>query len=607
MDFDPKQYPDEPGVYRMLSAEGRVLYIGKALSLRKRLSQYFQEHRHDGRYQLDLLLPKVNRVEVIVTRDERDALVLENQLIKMEKPRYNIRLKDDKTYPYVRLSKDDFPRVEISRTTGEREYENFGPFVNVGHASKLVELLTCTYGLRRCPPVPLKKLKRPCLYAQIGQCSAPCVDDISREDYADTVAKARKILSGKTGSAIAEAKDSMSIAAENLDYEKAAHWRDVIRALESFQRGALKDSGRRGRIDIFSCVHVRGWMIIAVLGVRDGIFAEAECYQEKALEAWESLFPSFAMEVYNRREIPEMIVSDAGESFDALTDVLSDRAGSPVNIHHPKRGELRNWLVMARQNARAEASCRTTTGGLGVSEEYLEAVRDETGLARVPKRVIALDISHHGGENPVGSVVVFVNGEPDNTLYRHYKLKREAGVEGDARDLGEVLGRYLKRLSPDDVPDAILLDGAKVQLDEGCRVLKEADLEPQGRLMAISKGEGRRSGLESLHMPNQKTRSLEELPVSMRLWTHMRDEAHRYANRLREKRSHQSRLASPFSKLPGIGPKAEKILRATFGTLPRMLNSRPEEVDELKGINKNQKELLKFLITENRKDSDESD
>ena len=191
--FDPRAYPDCPGIYRMLSADSQTLYIGKAQNLGKRLAQYFQG-RHDGRYQIDLLLPQVAQVEVIATASERDALVLENQLIKRYKPKYNIRLKDDKTYPYIRLSKDEFPRIEMSREREDSGYEYFGPFTAAGTASRLVEFISTHNGLRRCPGVPLKKLERACLYAQIGQCSAPCIGKVEVAAYSQEVEQARKIL-----------------------------------------------------------------------------------------------------------------------------------------------------------------------------------------------------------------------------------------------------------------------------------------------------------------------------------------------------------------------------------------------------------------------------
>ncbi len=600
-EFRALTYPNLPGVYRMVSASGKALYIGKARDLRKRLSQYFQAH-HDGRFQLDLLLPQVAGVEVIVTESERDALVLENQLIKREKPKFNIRLKDDKTYPYIRLSKDEFPRIEVSRERDERNYDSFGPFTLVAAANRLVELIATWYGLRRCPGLPLKRLSRPCLYAQIGQCGAPCVGRVAAGDYAAAVEQARVLLKGGTKKAADEARALMARASGELNFEKAAYWRDMAHALAGFERRGIKDRPAGENLDAVACSHRRGWFMIAVAQVRGGLLCGSEVLQERAMAEWPAVLASFLMEYYSHREIPPLVaVDEAGEGLEDVEKVLSDRAGHAVRVHPLPRGGSGQWLVLARQNARAELSCREATGELGESGEYLERIRQELGLPAPPRRAIALDASIFGREEPVGGVVVFEAGRPAKAGYRHFRVRAGAG---DPDFIGEVLERYLKRFAKDALPDAILIDGGLLQLDAAARALERAGHEPDQRLLAFAKGVERRSGAERLHIygvAGVKTRA--ELPVSMRFLSEMRDEAHRFARRLGARRMANSRLGASFSRLPGIGPKSARVLRERFANLDELFKAAPEVIEALQGLGKSQKALLRRLILDQRESS----
>lgn len=598
--FEPKAYPELPGIYRMQDDEGKTIYIGKALDLRKRLSQYFQG-RHDGRYQLDLLVQYVANIEVITTKDERDALVLENQLIKREKPKYNIRLKDDKTYPYIRLSKDAFPRIEVSREKGEKEYEYFGPYTVVSTASLLVEFIATQYGLRRCPGIPLIMLDRPCLYAQIGQCSAPCIKKIDQEEYMQQVLAAKKLLKGQSSKAIQDAKQKMEHASEEMNYELAAHYRDQWKALQNFERGSILEGGSHQNADIISCIEYHGWFIIVALQVKTGKLWNHETFQIRALAAWEDELSSFLLEFYSYREIPPLIVIDEDSAnFDALSAILNDRSSTKTEIRQPKRGELKSWLTMARQNARAELSCRDVTGELD-GQEYLARIQHELSLPKIPTKAIAIDAAIFGLEEAVGSVVTFKDGKMDKQNYRKFKMKYSRGGDGDIYYIQEILTRYLNK---NQCPNLILIDGGQAQLKAAAETLLNLGLKPDHSLLAISKGDGRRSGRECIHIWNDhKQYYLEDLPISMRFWTEMRDEAHRFANQFNAKRIRNKRLSSPFKKIPGIGPKTEKVLRDYYGSMKEMLKADIESLEHI-SINKRQKNMLKHWILANRPESD---
>ncbi|MBF0198117.1 MAG: excinuclease ABC subunit UvrC [Planctomycetes bacterium] len=601
-EFIPKAYPEVPGVYRMISDSGEVLYVGKAKNLRKRLSQYFQS-QNDGRYQIDLLITKVVQVETIGTRDEKDALILENQLIKRDKPKYNIRLKDDKTYPYIRLSKDEYPRIEVSRQKGDPQYEYFGPYTQSYMASRLVEFISTRYGLRRCPGVPMKTLEKPCLYAQIGQCCAPCVIGKPVMDYCERLSQARRLLAGHTGGLIREAKENMELASEQMNYEMAAHYRDIWKALQGFEKGTILEGGKHESVDVIACIQQRGWNIISILQVRGGVLWNSDHFQQRSMSLWREELPTFLLEYYSHREVAKLIsVDDDFEEREDLIGILRDRSGVPCDIRQPKRGELKSWLSMARQNARAEMSCLEATGELD-GTEYLERVQRELDLPKLPKKCIALDAAIFSLEEPVGSVVSFLDGKANKKAYRKFKIKQYAAGSGDVYYIEEILRRYLKRCDEESWPDIILIDGGQLQLDAASKVLLEYTNSQSSCLLALSKGEARKSGDELLHIQGRsQPLSLNELPVSMRLWTEMRDEAHRTVNQFISKRMINKRMLSPFSKIPGIGPKSEKVLREHYGTMRDMLLSEPESVMKVKGLNKNQKEMIKYWIMANAKE-----
>jgi len=593
--FDPKFYPEDSGVYRMISASDEIIYVGKAKNLRKRLSQYFIGG-HDGRFQIDFLVKQTVRVETITTPDEHDALVLENQLIKREKPKYNIRLKDDKTYPYIRLSKDDFPRIEVSRQREDADYHYFGPYTQVSTATHLVEFISTQYGLRRCPGIPLKKLDRACLYAQIGQCSAPCVDKVSNISYQEAVQSARRLLKGYTKKALKEAKIKMEEASAALNFEKAAHYRDTWKALESFEHRSVLEGGLHLSFDILSCIQHKTWNVIALLQIRDGRLWNNECFQQRALQLWSEELPSFLIELYSHREAPKKIYVD--EELDAkekLSELLSQRSGYKVEVSQPLRGELRSWLSMARQNAKAEVSCREATGHLE-DETYLERIAAELRLPHLPKLAIALDCANFSLEEPVGTIVVFRDGKIAKKDYRKFKVRGDYGDKGDLAAVEEVLERYLKR-SEEHWPDLILIDGGIQQLAVAAQVLSRLKHTPDRSLLAISKGEKRKRGEEQVHIFGEtKPLLFEQLPISMRFLTELRDEAHRTSNLFNGQRLLGQRLKNPFLAIPTIGAKTAKILRQTYGTLQNFEQAKPESLDALSAINVRQRKMLKVWI-----------
>lgn len=576
----------------MLDGNRKVIYIGKAQSLRRRLAQYFLQ-KGDGRFQIDLLLKDVEKVEIIVTSSERDALILENQLIKREKPRYNIRLKDDKTYPYIRISKDEFPRIDLSREKNDANYDYFGPYTQVGLANRLVEWISSQYGVRRCPGIPLKMLDRPCLYAQVGQCSAPCVKKIDADHYNRDVRKGHDLLKGRKGNLAQEAKQLMEEASERLDYETAVIYRDLYQSLKHFENISVMEGGRHSEFDILSVVSRHGWDIIAWIQVRGGELWSSETFQRRSLVGWEDDADSFLMELYSHRDIPKRIVLDFElKNRELLAGMLSERAGFNVQCHLPQRGELRSWLSVARQNARAEASCREATGDLKGGEEYLQRIQIECNLSNLPTWAIAIDCANFSKEEPVGSVVSFRDGRPDKQGYRKFKVRGDRGEQGDIFHIEEVLERFLSGLK-DSWPDLILIDGAWPQVLAARRSIERLKSLYEVDLVGISKDDQRRSGNETLHFwPTRRSLNLEETPISMPFLTELRDEAHRTSNLHNAKRLSKSRFSDPLEKLPGIGPKASHLIRQHLGSIEGLMAASDQEILNLKGLNKRQKSMI---------------
>lgn len=600
--FNPLSFPESPGVYRMLDSESNVIYIGKAINLRKRLSQYFKGG-HDGRYQFHLLLRDVETVEVVTVGSEKDALILENQMIKREKPRYNIRLKDDKTYPYIRLSKDKFPRVEVSRERGDDDYDVFGPYTSPATAHRLVELISRQFGVRRCPGIPLALLERECLYAQIGQCSAPCVGKVSEDSYSKDVDRARGLLSGKTKSMIRDSKEQMEMASERLDFEQAAYFRDLWKALRQFERGGVIEGGGHDELDVISCASQGGWHLVALIQVRNGELWSHENFEVRAIESWEEQAGSFIVELYSHRSPSSRIVVDFDlNEINLISQLLNERADRSVVVTQPQRGMLRSWLTLARQNARAELSCRRATGSFDESG-YLEIVQKECRLPNLPKMAIALDCANFSKEEPVGTVVVFRNGKADKKSYRKFKVRGDIAELGDIHHIEEVLGRYLKRFAQEQWPDAILIDGGREQLAAAARAITKLGRAPDRALIAISKGDQRKSGDEQLHFfGDDETLDLKTAPLSMPLWTELRDEAHRTSNSFNGRRLKSSRLKDPFAKLPGIGSVSAKRLRSVFGSMSNFLSSDAMMITNVKGLSRRQKETLLAYHRSNQQD-----
>lgn len=590
LSFDPRRQPSAPGVYLMKDDAGAVLYVGKAKDLRKRLRSYLQAGR-DGRAQIRFLLERADHVETIVTDTEKEALLLENTLIKEHRPRYNIDLRDDKTFISLRLDlREEFPAFEIVRRVRVDGARYFGPFTSAAAVRDTLKEIHRVFPLRRYPMARCRRRSRPCLFHQVGQCSAPCHGRISREDYLRLVGGAIALLEGREAEVVALLRCRMAEEAEAFHYEAAARLRDQIRAIE--QTVERQKAVRYGAVDqdVIGLHRAGGEVEIVVLFVRQGRLAGRRSYNLDWLIEEDRLLEEFLLRYYGR-DVPipdEVLLPLPIEGAAALTDWLSERRGRRVRLHLPQRGGRVELLALAARNA--EEAWRERGSRREAREELLEELRRRLHLSRLPQRMECFDISTLHGQSTVGSMAVIVNGEPAPAEYRHFRLRTVAGTD-DYASLCEVLGRRLRRgMAEQSLPDFILIDGGRGQLGVIGVLLEELGLAQvidvagiaKSRVKANVRGKVVERSEERLFLPGRSNPvTLPHGSPALFLLERLRDEAHRFAVTYHRKLRGRDQVASALTTIPGIGPQRRKALLRHFGSVGRL---RTATLDELRAV-----------------------
>jgi excinuclease ABC subunit C len=585
--FDHKQYlaalPKRPGVYRMFGADQELLYVGKARSLKDRVSHYFAASNVDPKVQA--LVQQISAIEVTVTNSETEALLLEYNLIKAHKPRFNIVLKDDKSFPYIQLCAGHrFPRLAFyrgPRSAGERF---FGPFPNAGAVRDTLNQLQKLFRIRNCRDSFFANRSRPCLQHQIGRCSAPCVGLITREAYAQDMASAVKVLEGRSDEVTSELQGRMEEAAARLEFERAAQIRDQLAALQRVQSQQFITAEGEGDVDIFAIVGEGGDFAVSVMLVRGGRNLGTTSYFPRAAlaEPHEAL-ASFVMQYYGNDVPPEVLLGNRIEEAAALAEALSARAGHPVAVRHPQRGLAVRWVELTRENATQALRMRfAQRQGM---DGMLSDLARELDLPEAPQRLECFDISHTGGEGTVASCVVF---GPEGPLKKEYRRFNITGVApgDDYGALRQALERRYRHVRDGEVPppDVLLIDGGIGQISGVHEVLAGlgfADLT----LVGVAKGPERRAGQERLFVYGLERAVVPEAhgPAS-RLIQRIRDEAHRFAitghRRRRARRYHESVLEA----VPGLGPAKRRALLKHFGGLQGIMRAGVADLTQVSGI-----------------------
>ena len=594
--FDAKAFlatlPELPGVYRMLDAEGKVLYVGKAKSLKKRVASYFRENLPSPR--IALMVRQIARVETTVTRSEGEALLLENNLIKRLAPRYNILFRDDKSYPYIVITRDEAPRLGFFRGTPDRRDDYFGPFPSSSAVRESIALLQRMFRLRTCEDSVFQNRSRPCLLYQIKRCSGPCVGLVSADDYARDVRYAALFLNGRQQEVIGRLGEAMQDAVAELAFEKAAVLRDQIQSLRRVQEKQYVESVKGEDVDILAVLSEDGLVCVNLAMVRGGrhLGDRAHFPSNAAGSDPAEVLTAFLYQHYANHPAPERLYLNVAVTDEELAPTLSETAGHGVRLSTARQAMHKAWVEMAEQNASLAIRARRSL--LTRQEGRIEALRVALALDAADDaeeegemRVESFDISHLQGESTVASCVVFHGSGMRKSDYRRFNIK---GVEpGDdyAAIRQAVLRRYEKIAVGDGVaPSLILIDGGKGQLAVAVDALEELGLAHLP-IVGVAKGEARKPGLETLIFADG--REPVQLPMdhpALHLIQEIRDEAHRFAVSGHRAQRSKTRRTSRLDEIVGIGPQRRKALIAHFGGLQGIAAADIEQLSGVPGISR---------------------
>ncbi|MEJ2721898.1 MAG: excinuclease ABC subunit UvrC [bacterium] len=588
LETEAAKLPREPGVYLFKDDKGRVIYVGKAKELRTRVRSYFREGG-DGRHQIRFLLARAVDLDYIVTGTEQEALILENNLIKKHRPRYNIFLKDDKTYVNVRLNVDHpFPRFTVVRRPRKDKAKYFGPYASAGSVRATLRMLGRVFPMRTCSDAELAGRQRPCLYYHIKRCSGPCVGLVDEQTYKDTVAKAVMFLKGRGDDLIKSLKDKMDLESAERRYEAAARTRDQLMALQRTLEKQRITSPQEAERDIFGVFRERERMVVQVLFVRDWQLSGGSSYYfDNATLPTGDHLSSFINQYYQGGAVvpAEIVVSDEIEDKRALESYLRTRREGPVKIIRPRRGERRDMMDLAVKNARAAFEDRGRSDRV---KRELEELQDLLELASYPRRIECFDVSNLQGRQAVASRVTFIGGEPAKTLYRHYRVRTVEGSD-DYAMMAEVLERRLARgVREGDLPDLLVVDGGRGQLNVARNILDRLGIEDLGVLgiaKVKEKGKRRIRGKERIFMPQlPEPILLDGDSGALHLLQRIRDEAHRFAITHHKKLRSKAFGESILDDIPGVGPVLKRRLLAAFGSVAGLRRASAAELSSVQGV-----------------------
>jgi excinuclease ABC subunit C len=596
--FDPQPILDSlpllPGVYRYYDSKGEVLYVGKAKQLKKRVASYFQKTNVSSR--IRLMVSHIARIETTVTRSEAEALLLENNLIKSLRPRYNILFRDDKSYPYIVFTGESFPRLTYYRGTPNRQHQYFGPYPNSYAAKESIQLLQKIFRIRTCEDSVFNNRTRPCLLHQIHRCTAPCVKLISEADYQADIRNAVLLLQGRHQEVEQTLRGAMEGAAEAQHYEQAAALRDQLRALHTVQQKQFVEStGGATDADIIALAQQDGMVCVNLAMVRGGRhLGDKSFFPDHAEDLTANeIVQAFIAQHYLSRSVPPLLVLDAECDDETLAQLLSEQAGHAVKISTATAGDRKQWLEMGQRNALLAVQQRAMQqSGQRLRLDKLREFLDMPDLQRIE----CFDISHTMGEATQASCVVYENLNMLSSQYRRYNI---SGVTpgDDYAAMRQALTRRYQKLAEDGQkedrarPDLILIDGGLGQLHTAMDVMHELGLNDLA-LVGVAKGEERKAGLEQLIFPDGTAKQLRSDDPALHLIQQIRDEAHRFAiNGHRAKRG-KARTASSLEEISGVGDKRRRSLLTHFGGLREVAQASVEQLCQVEGISKSLAEKI---------------
>jgi excinuclease ABC subunit C len=589
--FDPKTFlkslTHRPGIYRMLNAKGKVIYVGKAGDLRKRVSSYFSRKPTDAK--TASMMQVVEGVEVTVTNTETEALILEFNLIKEHKPRFNVILRDDKSYPYIYVSTDHaFPRLRFHRGPRKGKGRYFGPYPSTSAVRKTLNELQKLFMIRQCQDSYFRNRSRPCLQYQIKRCTAPCVGYVDEKTYAADIDVALGFLEGKNRSIIDTIVARMEAASEAKDYEQAARFRDQISRLKKVEAEQLVSRTNAGDLDVLGVASMHSIYCVTMLFIRGGkVLGSRDFFPKVGGDATdEQVLNGFLPQYYLKKTAPSEIIVDAEINDQALLETgFGERSGHKVAIKHRVRGDRLRWLELARTNA--AQGVRLHIASNATIRKQFDALGELLQLESAPARLECFDVSHTSGEATVASCVVFNQAGPLKSDYRRFNLTPASGGD-DYAAMAEALRRRYERVKKGEVPmpDILFVDGGKGQLAEALTVLDKLELEWL-QVVAVAKGKSRKPGMEQLFLAGQSTPTI--LPSdspALHLIQQIRDEAHRFAITGHRQRRAKARKTSRLEEIPGLGPKRRRELLKQFGGLQGVRGAGIDDLVKVRGISR---------------------
>ena len=588
--FDSKTFlktvPHKPGVYRMLSVDDKILYVGKAKDLKNRVSSYFRSNLVNSR--IYSMVKQIRDVQITITGTEAEALLLESNLIKKHHPRYNILLRDDKSYPYIYLSKHQYPRLTFHRGSRKSKGQYFGPYPSAGAVRETLNLLQKLFQVRQCENSYFSNRSRPCLQFQIQRCTAPCTQEITEQGYSQGVRHTVQFLEGKSQQVIEELVQQMDDASAQLAFEEAALYRDQIEKLRQISQ-QQSISGGQGDVDVIACQFASDVASVQVITIRNGnnlgnknFFPKVPSHFEEEQLDESIILASFIAQYYLQREIPaDVLTSHEPQDKDILLEMLRLKAERKVSLSYKLRSDRSRWMSMALRNAQHALSTHLASKA-GIQKRII-ALQTELNLDYIPARMECFDISHTMGEATVASCVVFGLEGAIKSEYRRYNIEGIVGGD-DYAAMNQVLRRRFRKALEGEakLPDILFIDGGKGQVTQAIEVLQ--DLQISGvDIIGITKGEGRRQDNDTLTIGKQKF----ELPAhssALHLIQQIRDEAHRFAITGHRQRRQKARNTSPLEGIVGLGPKRRQSILKQFGGIRAVTRASVDELSKVKGI-----------------------
>jgi len=605
--------PDKPGCYLMKDSDGTIIYVGKAINLKNRVRSYFQQSS-DHTYKTRQMVRKIRDIEWIVVASELEALILEMNLIKLHRPFYNVRLKDDKRYPYIKVHwADPFPKLSVTRNMIDDGSRYFGPYTSVWAVHQTLDILRKIFPYLTCAREITGKDERACLYYDIKLCSAPCIGAVNQEEYRQMIDDLCRFLEGRTDPIMTRLKEAMAQASENLNYEKAAIYRDQIEAIERVVERQKIISDERNDSDVVAMARSKGEACVQVFFIRSGKLIGREYFILEGTEAEENseILEEFVKQYYSQAAyVPNkvMLPQEIEEARIIKEWLNTRRGGEKVQLTIPKRGQDKELIEMAAENARETLKSLEIRWKADKDRQHqaLAEIQSVLGMQEVPNRIECYDISNTQGTASVGSMVVFEQGVPAKKNYRRFNI-RSVSKPDDFASMREVLKRRFTRYVTEQqekekpgykpdlafslLPDLLIVDGGKGQLRQAIETIEEFDLQDQFTVVGLAKQE------EELFLPGKSDSvRLDDHSQGFYLIQRIRDEAHRFAITAHRNQRGKIGLASRLDAIPGVGPARRKELINRFGSIEGILAASVEEISQIKGVSKEMAQAIKAQL-----------